>query len=126
MELGSELYRHPADALESVIVTYAVERDFDLEVLPFERERYPFKLPRLSRNPSIIAGVVYDDAGQPAPGRIVRIYSRSTGAMLGQCVTDPAGAYEIAVGYVGEVQRIVLDDEAGLLHNDLIDRIDLP
>ncbi|WP_297360308.1 hypothetical protein [Thauera sp.] len=107
-------------------MTYVVERDFDLEVLPFERERYPFKLPRLSRNPSIIAGVVYDDVGQPAPSRIVRIYSRSTGAMLGQCVTDLAGAYEIAVGYVGEVQRIVLDDEAGLLHNDLIDRIDLP
>lgn len=36
------------------------------------------------------------------------------------------GRYEIAVDYVGEVQRIVLDDEAGLLHNDLIDRIDLP
>ena len=36
------------------------------------------------------------------------------------------GRYEIAVDYVGEVQRIVLDDEAGLLHNDLVDRIDLP
>jgi hypothetical protein len=36
------------------------------------------------------------------------------------------GRYEIAVDYVGEVQRIVLDDAAGLLHNDLIDRIDLP
>jgi len=37
---------------------------------------------------SVIAGVVYDDAGQPAPDRIVRIYSRSTGAMLGETVTQ--------------------------------------
>lgn len=40
--------------------------------------------------------------------------------------TTTRGRYEIAVDYVGEVQRIVLDDAAGLLHNDLIDRIDLP
>lgn len=107
-------------------MTYVIERDFDVEVLPFEREFYPFTLPRLSRSPSTVAGVVYDDVGQPAAGRIVRIYSRSTGAMLAQCVTDVSGAYQTSVSYAGEVQRVVLDDAPGVLHNDLIDRIDLP
>ena len=34
-----------------------------------------------------------------------------------------AGQYSISTSYVGEVQRIVLDDDAGMLHNDLIDRV---
>lgn len=34
-----------------------------------------------------------------------------------------AGQYSISTSYVGEVQRIVLDDDAGTLHNDLIDRV---
>lgn len=35
----------------------------------------------------------------------------------------PAGSYGIATAYTGEVQRIVLDDDAGALYNDLIDRV---
>ena len=36
----------------------------------------------------------------------------------------PLGTYEIdSGGYAGEVQRIVLDDDAGTLYNDLIDRV---
>lgn len=34
-----------------------------------------------------------------------------------------AGQYSMSTSYVGEVQRIVLDDAAGTLHNDLIDRV---
>ena len=35
----------------------------------------------------------------------------------------PAGSYGITTAYTGEVQRIVLDDDAGDLYNDLIDRV---
>lgn len=35
----------------------------------------------------------------------------------------PAGSYGITTAYTGEVQRIVLDDDAGTLYNDLIDRV---
>lgn len=34
-----------------------------------------------------------------------------------------AGQYSLATEYAGEVQRIVLDDDAGTLYNDLIDRV---
>jgi hypothetical protein len=38
----------------------------------------------------------------------------------------PAGEYSVRCNhYVGEIQRIVLDDDGGSLHNDLIDRIDI-
>lgn len=37
-----------------------------------------------------------------------------------------AGQYSLATEYAGEVQRIVLDDDAGTLYNDLIDRVLLP
>lgn len=33
------------------------------------------------------------------------------------------GSYSITTAYTGEVQRIVLDDDAGTLYNDLIDRV---
>ena len=35
----------------------------------------------------------------------------------------PLGSYSVGTVYTGEVQRIVLDDAAGTLHNDLIDRV---
>ena len=35
----------------------------------------------------------------------------------------PAGSYGITTAYTSEVQRIVLDDDAGDLYNDLIDRV---
>ena len=35
----------------------------------------------------------------------------------------PVGSYGITTAYTGEVQRIVLDDDAGTLYNDLIDRV---
>ncbi|MBJ2162872.1 LamG domain-containing protein [Acidovorax sp. IB03] len=35
----------------------------------------------------------------------------------------PVGSYGITTAYTGEVQRIVLDDDAGDLYNDLIDRV---
>lgn len=35
----------------------------------------------------------------------------------------PVGSYSTTTAYTGEVQRIVLDDDAGTLYNDLIDRV---
>ena len=39
-----------------------------------------------------ISGTVYDDAGAPAAGRIVRAYRRDTGALLGSAVTSDGQA----------------------------------
>lgn len=73
---------------------------------------------------SIISGTVHDESGGPAVGRTVRVYRRTDGAFLGEVVTNSAGWYALAIaGTPGEVQRIVLDDDAGTLHNDLIDRV---
>jgi len=59
------------------------------------------------------------------PG-VVRPTTTPTGAWptVGASVPELlAGQYSLATEYVGEVQRIVLDDDAGALHNDLIDRV---
>ena len=57
---------------------------------------------------------------------VVRPTTTPTGAWptVGASVPELlAGQYSLATEYVGEVQRIVLDDDAGTLHNDLIDRV---
>lgn len=73
-----------------------------------------------------ISGTVFDNAGAPC-ARTVRAYDRATGIKIGaDAVSDAAtGAYTIAVPSLAEIQRIVLDDTAGTLYNDLIDRIAL-
>ena len=71
---------------------------------------------------SLISGVVYDDAGDPC-ARTVRIYDRTTGALLSSGTSDAGtGAYSLAAG-TSEIQRIVLDDSGGTLYNDIIDRV---
>ena len=70
-----------------------------------------------------VAGVVYDDTGTPC-ARTVRAYRRDTGALIGSTTSDAGtGAYLITTPTLDEVQRIVLDDNAGTLYNDLIDRV---
>jgi hypothetical protein len=77
-------------------------------------------------NAVTVSGVVRDGDGNAA-ARMVRIYARTTGKLLGETVSDPAdGAYAVLLrGDTGEVQRIVLadDDAEGVLYNDIIDRI---
>lgn len=69
-----------------------------------------------------VAGTVFDVDGDPA-SRIVRVYRRSDGAFVGQTLSDATtGAYSVACPN-DEVQRIVLDDDAGSLFNDIIDRV---
>lgn len=72
--------------------------------------------------PKSVSGVIYDDAGVPC-ARTVRLYTRSTGALLGAATSDAVtGVYSIHCGD-DEVQRIVLDDSGGTLYNDIIDRV---
>ena len=73
-----------------------------------------------------ISGNVKDASGANA-ARTVRIYRRSDGMFIGSTTSDPStGNYSFDSFYGGEMQRIVLDDDAGTLYNDLIDRVLLP
>lgn len=73
---------------------------------------------------SSISGTVHDESGSPAVGRTVRVYRRMDGALLGEVVTNGSGWYTLGIaGTPGEMQRIVLDNDAGSLCNDLIDRV---
>jgi hypothetical protein len=75
-------------------------------------------LPQLSK---VVAGTVYDAAGSPAV-RTVRAYRRSDGTLMGETTSSASGAYSIPCPDE-EVYRVVLDDVAGALYNDLIDRV---
>lgn len=69
-----------------------------------------------------ISGNVYDDTGAGCV-RTVRVYSRATGQLLGTTMSAAGtGAFSLAVP-VGEVQRVVLDDDGGTLYNDILDRV---
>lgn len=73
-----------------------------------------------------ISGNVKDDSGANA-ARTVRLYRRSDGMFIGSTTSNPStGNYSFDSFYGGEIQRIVLDDDAGALYNDLIDRVLLP
>ena len=73
-----------------------------------------------------ISGNVKDASGANA-ARTVRLYRRSDGMFIGSTTSNPStGAYSFDSFYGGEIQRIVLDDDAGTLYNDLIDRVLLP
>lgn len=70
-----------------------------------------------------VSGVITDDTGAPC-ARVVRVLNRATGELLASTTSDPAtGAYILSVPSGAEVQRIVLDDDAGTLYNDIIDRV---
>lgn len=73
-----------------------------------------------------ISGNVKDASGANA-ARTVRLYRRSDGMFIGSTTSNPStGNYSFDSFYGGEMQRIVLDDDAGTLYNDLIDRVLLP
>jgi hypothetical protein len=69
-----------------------------------------------------VSGVIYDDTSAET-ARTVRVYARGSGRLVGETISDAGtGAYELLCPDE-EVQRIVLDDDAGTLYNDLIDRV---
>lgn len=87
-------------------------------VLPSD---HPYKL-IAPRPPASIGGIVRGADGEPA-SRVVRIYDRSTGALMTEVNSDATtGAYDIGLKSTGEVQRIVLADEPAF-YNDIIDRV---
>lgn len=70
-----------------------------------------------------VSGVVRDGAGSLA-ARVVRAYRRDTGALVRSVTSDAVtGAYAIDCPTLDEVSRIVLDDAASPLYNDIIDRV---
>lgn len=72
-----------------------------------------------------VSGTVLDAAGAPA-AREVRAIDRRTKQVLATTISSAStGAYAmlVPVGSDVEVQRIVLDDDAGSLQNDLVDRV---
>jgi hypothetical protein len=71
-----------------------------------------------------VSGTITDDTGEPC-ARTVRLYDRDTGAFIAETTSDAStGAYDFSdMVSDSEVQRIVLDDSAGTLYNDLIDRV---
>lgn len=72
--------------------------------------------------PPSVSGTITDDNGNPCQ-RTVRVYDRATGALIEEVLSNATtGAYKVVTS-VAEVQRIVLDDSAGVVFNDLIDRV---
>jgi len=71
-----------------------------------------------------VGGTVYDENNVPVQ-RKVRVYHRSTGALLGETNSSAVnGGYSLSLTSGGEVQRIVIDDaSADPLLNDIIDRV---
>ena len=70
-----------------------------------------------------VSGVVLDDTGAPC-ARTVRLIRRDTGAHVISTISDATtGAYSLPAPTLDEVCRIVHDDTAGTLYNDLIDRV---
>ena len=72
-----------------------------------------------------ISGTVLDDSGAPA-ARFIRAIDRRTGLVLTTTTSSGStGDYAllVPVGTDVEIQRVVLDDAAGMLYNDIIDRV---
>lgn len=70
-----------------------------------------------------VSGITRDDTDTPA-ARIVRLYRRDTGALIGTTTSDgTTGMYSLYTPTLDEVQRIVLDDASGTLYNDLVERV---
>lgn len=78
-----------------------------------------FVPPQLTKG---VSGIVKNDLDAVCD-RTVRLYRRSDGNLIGSTISDAgAGTYSLSAPNE-EVQRIVLDDAAGTMHNDLIDRV---
>lgn len=70
-----------------------------------------------------VQGVVRDDTDTPGQ-RVVRLYNRGTGALLVTNTSAENGAFgPFPFASPIEVQRVVLDDASGTVHNDIIDRV---
>jgi hypothetical protein len=85
---------------------------------------YEFTLPPATP-PATLSGIVRDRLGTPA-SRAVRLYQRSTGALLASTTSDPdTGEYSFRTALPGEKQIIFVSDDVqeGLILNDLVHRV---
>lgn len=66
--------------------------------------------------------VVRDASGTPAV-RTVRAYDRSSGRFLAQKQSNSSGEFAMSLLTTSEKQLVYLDDDAGTLYNDLVNRV---
>ena len=67
-----------------------------------------------------VSGTILDINGNGVV-RTVRVYRRDTGVLLGATTSSFAtGMYSFADAYTGEVQVVMLDNDAGAIENDQI------
>lgn len=78
-----------------------------------------FMPPALTKS---VSGVIKDDTDAETD-RTVRLYRRSDGHLIGETISDAGDGTYALNAPDEEVQRLVLDDDAGTIHNDLIDRV---
>lgn len=69
-----------------------------------------------------VSGVIYDDTNTPC-ARIVRAYRRADGRLVDETTSDATTGVYALVCTAEEVSRLVLDDDAGVLYDDLVDRV---
>ncbi|UOF79432.1 virion structural protein [Caudoviricetes sp.] len=97
----------------------SVGLDVEIALIPVYLTESVVPLLSLSK---VVEGVITDDTAAEC-ARTVRLYSRSTGRLVAEGASDAiTGEYSLPAPDE-EVQRIVLDDDAGTLYNDLIDRV---
>lgn len=81
---------------------------------------YPLTPPTDRATWKTISGTVRDSTGTPV-ARALRAVRRSTGEVLAETTSDAStGAYSMLVPDSAEAQVILLDNDAGVLENDLI------
>lgn len=67
-----------------------------------------------------VSGTILDINGNGVL-RIVRVYRRDTGVLLGSATSNAiTGAYAFSDAFAGEVNVVLLDDAAGTIENDQI------
>ena len=67
-----------------------------------------------------VSGMVYDASGNPAGGRIIRAYNRSTGALVAQTTSSlGTGTYSLALAD-GVYTLVCLDDDTSPDYNALV------
>lgn len=67
-----------------------------------------------------VSGTV-KDTNTTGVARLIRVYRRDTGAMLGETASSVIdGTWSFTDAHTGEVQVVMLDDALGTLENDQI------
>lgn len=110
-----------AHAPENIIFRFDEPLNTGMGFPPNYNAKYVFACP-----PTVvskrISGTVLDNAGFPAE-RLVRLYNRSTGALLAEQMSAVDGSFGFSLLSDTELQRVALDSPGEPIRNDKIDRI---